>query len=128
MASALGFALAYPARRIVSIVGDGVFQFGIQTLWSAAHLGLPITFVVIDNASYAAVRAAVKRYRGTSDGPFPASDIGGIDIAAAARGFGAKAWRVDRLQDLVSALDAAGAHAGPSVIDVHTDPHDTGPA
>ncbi len=128
MAAALGFALAYPGRRIVSIIGDGVFQFGVQTLWTAAQLGLAITFVVIDNASYAAVRAAVKRYRGTNEGPFPASDLGGIDIAAVSRGFGAYAVRVERLQDLVSALDAAGAHAGPSVIDVHTDPHDTGPA
>ncbi len=128
MAAAIGFALAEPQKRIVSVIGDGVFQFGIQTLWTAASLGLPITFVVVNNASYAAVRAAIKRYRRSSAGPFPASDIAGIDIAMVARGFGALAFSVKNLRELPAALAAAGTHAGPCVIDVHTDSNDTGPA
>jgi thiamine pyrophosphate-dependent acetolactate synthase large subunit-like protein len=125
--AALGVALASPGQRVVSIVGDGVFQFGVHTLWTAAALGVPLTVVVIDNSSYAAVRAAMKRYRGSQSGPFPASDLSGFDVVTAARGFGAWATSVERLADLGAALDAASAQHGPAVINVRTDPSNTGP-
>jgi benzoylformate decarboxylase len=75
MGAAIGVALAC-GRPIYCIVGDGVFQFGIQALWSAVAMQLPITFIVNDNASYAAVKGALKRYRdGDMSGPWPGTDI-----------------------------------------------------
>jgi benzoylformate decarboxylase len=130
MGAALGAQLAKPEARVVCLIGDGVFQFGIQALWTASALQLPVTFVVIDNASYAAVKAALKRFRRRSPGPdpgvFPASDIGGPEIAAIARGFGVHAQVIDRIADLRGALQRAFT-AGPSVIVVKTDTTHTGP-
>ncbi len=128
MGGAIGVQLARPKARVVDVVGDGSFQFGIQALFTAQQMQLPITYVVIDNASYAAVRAAVKRHRkGAGSKAFPASDLRGPDIAAIARGFGAHGESVERIADLQGALDRAFAVAGPSVIVVKTDSSHTGP-
>jgi benzoylformate decarboxylase len=122
MGAAIGVALAC-GRPIYCIVGDGVFQFGIQALWSAVAMQLPITFIVNDNASYAAVKGALKRYRdGDMSGPWPGTDISGPDYAAIARGFGAFGVTVERLSDVRAALDAARAQKGPSVVCIRTDP------
>jgi len=122
MGAAVGVALGV-RRRVYCIVGDGVFQFGIQALWTAVAQQLPITFIVNDNASYAAVKGALKRYRGgDGGGPWPGTDTSGPDYAAIARGFGARGERIERLADLGAALDSARIAAGPSVICVRTDP------
>jgi thiamine pyrophosphate-dependent acetolactate synthase large subunit-like protein len=128
MGGAIGVQLARPDARIVNVVGDGSFQFGIQALFTAKQLDLPITYIVVDNVAYAAVRAAVKRYRkGERAAAYPASDLHGPDIAAIARGFGAVAETIDKIADLRGALDRAFAAKGPTVIVVKTDTHHTGP-
>ena len=128
MGAAIGVQLARPNARVVNVVGDGSFQFGIQALFTAEQMQLPITYVVVDNVSYAAVRAAMKRHRkGTREAAYPASDLRGPDIAAIARGFGAYAETVDRITDLRGALDRAFAANGPSVVVVKTDTTHTGP-
>ncbi|MGA2395686.1 MAG: thiamine pyrophosphate-dependent enzyme [Candidatus Lustribacter sp.] len=128
MGAAIGVQLARPQARVVDVVGDGSFQFGVQALFTAVRLQLPITYVVIDNESYAAVRAALKRRRkGAPEAAYPASDLRGPDIAAIARGFGAHAETVARIADLRGALDRAFAAAGPAVVVVKTDPAHTGP-
>ena len=128
MGGAIGVQLARPDARVVNVVGDGSFQFGIQALFTAEQLKLPITYIVVDNVSYAAVRAAMKRHRkGVREADYPASDLRGPDIAAIARGFGAVAETIDKIADLRGALDRAFAAAGPSVIVVKTDTTHTGP-
>jgi thiamine pyrophosphate-dependent acetolactate synthase large subunit-like protein len=128
MGGAIGVQLARPDARVVNVVGDGSFQFGIQALFTAEQMQLPITYIVVDNVSYAAVRAAMKRHRkGVREADYPASDLRGPDIAAIARGFGADAVTIDRITDLRGAIDRAFAVAGPSVIVVKTDTTHTGP-
>src|SRR6185295_8350829 len=48
MAGAIGVSLALPQRPVVAIVGDGSAMYSIQALWTAAHLKLPITYVIPD--------------------------------------------------------------------------------
>jgi benzoylformate decarboxylase len=129
MGGAIGVQLARPEARVVCVIGDGVFQFGIQALFTAAQLRLPLLFVVVDNVSYAAVRAALKRFRRNGrPAPYPASDLAGPDIAAIAHGFGAAAETVDCIPDLRGALERALAVTDrPSVVVVKTDPEHTGP-
>lgn len=130
MGAAIGAQLARPGARVVCIVGDGAFQFGIQSLHTANSLRLPIVHIVVDNASYAAVKAALKRYRersDTSQATFPASDIAGPDIATIARGFGAYSETIESLADLPIAIERALRVDGPSVVVVKTDPSHTGP-
>lgn len=126
MGAALGIALGTPGERVFCFVGDGVLQFGIQALATAAALGLPVVFVVNDNGSYAAVRDALVRYRGVRDGPFPGCDIAGPDYAAVARAFGVRGLRVERLAELDDAVAAVLRDDGPSLLAIRTDPDAAG--
>ena len=52
MAGAVGISLGLPDRPVVAIVGDGSAMYTIQALWTAAHLKLPITYLIPNNRSY----------------------------------------------------------------------------
>ncbi len=124
LGAALGVAEA--GERVVAVLGDGVFQFGIAGLWTAVSRALPVTFVVVNNQSYGAVKAALRRYDGAAVARdvYPVTSLAGPDIAAIARGFGTHGVRVERLEDLDGAL---ASRPGPTVIEVLTDPNDSGP-
>lgn len=125
--AALGYQLGAPSRHVVAVLGDGVFQFGPQALWAAARYHIPVTYLVINNRSYAAVAAALRRYDGLAEqtGVYPGKDIAGVDIAAVARGFGLAAQRLDDAADIPAAIRK---HRGqPALLEIHTDPDDFGP-
>lgn len=129
MGAAAGVAAARPSERVLAVMGDGSFQFGIQALWVTARYGLPVTFVVINNESYAAVAAALNRYgrRAAQSGQYPGKDIAGPHIATVAEGFGVPASRVTTSELLVQRLQKAHMNSGPSLIEVMSDPEDLGP-
>ena len=56
--AAVGAAMARPDRKVVAVIGDGSSMYGIQALWTAAREQLPVTFVILDNSQYAAVRSS----------------------------------------------------------------------
>jgi benzoylformate decarboxylase len=129
MGAALGIKLARPEREVIAVMGDGAFQFGPQALWVAARYQIPVTYVVINNESYAAVGAALRRYGGTAveRGEFPGKDLSGIDVAAIAGGYGVFAQRLHQATELEGAMDKARAHGGPALIEIMTDPDYLGP-
>jgi benzoylformate decarboxylase len=126
--AALGVALGLPGRRVLSVLGDGVFQFGIQALWSAARARLPVTFVVVNNESYAAVASALHRHGGQAarTGVYPGKDISGPRIDRISEGFGVPAVRVEDAAGLREALRSARERPGPFLVEVMTDPTDLG--
>ncbi|MET8244010.1 thiamine pyrophosphate-dependent enzyme [Streptomyces sp. NPDC005202] len=112
---AVGRALA-DRRRVVCVLGDGSALYSVQALWTAARHRAPVTFVVLDNGGYAAVRALGRRI---GIAPVPGTDIGGIDFAALAESFGCPAAHADRPADLPAALEralAAGDEDGPRLL------------
>lgn len=127
--AALGAQLGDPNRRVLAVLGDGGFQFGLPGLWTAARYDIPTIFLVINNQSYAAVGAAVRRFAGTLTDDERASfvDLSGADLAAIASGFGIPGVRARTLSELSEALREAFERRGPSVIEVMTDPVDLGP-
>jgi benzoylformate decarboxylase len=129
MGAALGIAMGMPDRRVAAVLGDGVFQFGMPALWSAAGSGLPVTYVVLNNQSYAAVGAALRRFGGEAveRQHYPGVDIAGPRIADVSTAFGVPGRRVDTLADLRECLDAARAVDHPTLIEVMTDPAEFGP-
>jgi benzoylformate decarboxylase len=120
MGAALGIAMGMPGRRVAAVLGDGVFQFGVPALWSAARSGLPVTYVVINNQSYAAVAAALRRFGGEAvrQGRFPGVDISGPRIADISTGFGVPGQRVDTLADLRECLDATRGTDHPTLVEI----------
>jgi benzoylformate decarboxylase len=68
LAAAVGISLADPSRQVICVVGDGSAMYSIQALWTAAQHGLPITFVVMNNSGYGALRA-FSQFTKTSNAP-----------------------------------------------------------
>jgi benzoylformate decarboxylase len=116
--AAVGVALADPARKVVALIGDGSSLYTIQGLWTAAQHRLPVTFVILNNAGYGAVKSLGARM---GIAHMPGSDVPGVDFLDIARGFGCLALRVERAADLVPALQQAYASDQPWVIDVRMD-------
>ncbi len=116
--AAVGIALAEPARRIICVLGDGSSMYSIQALWNAVQHHLPITFVILNNQEYAALKSFGRVFNTPN---FPGADLPGIDIPAIARGYGCPAVCIERSSDLAAALSEAFASAGPVVVDVIVD-------
>ena len=117
--AAVGVALADPAHRVICLLGDGSSMYSIQGLWTAVQHRLPITFLILNNQEYAALKAFGKLFE-TQD--FAGVDLPGINIEAIARGYGCAAERVERAEDLAGALTRSFACSGPVLLDVQVDP------
>jgi len=113
--AAVGVALANIRRKVICIVGDGSSLYSIQSLWTAMEQKLPITFVIFNNGGY----GALKSFGGMLGIPgAPGQDVGGVDFAMLARGFGCEGVRVTRTGETEEALAAALVAKGPVLVDV----------
>jgi benzoylformate decarboxylase len=125
MGAALGVQLAYPRRRVVATIGDGSVMYAPQALWTAAHYALPVTYVVVNNASYAILKSGMLSLGlpSAKRGVFPGMDLVGpeIDYVALARSMGVLAERIDKPAALRDALTRALGHPGPALVDVAID-------
>jgi len=118
MAGAVGVALAQPGRPLAAVVGDGSAMYGIQALWTAAHLKLPITYVITNNRSYRILKERLVSMRGTDR--FVGMDLRdpAIDFTGLAQSMGVPARRIIDPQDFAPALREAMASGAPRLIEV----------
>ncbi len=116
MPAAVGVALAAPGRRVAAIIGDGSAMYSIQSMFSAFQLGARVTFLILNNGSYEALKG-FGRIFGMQQ--VPGTDLGGLDFVALARGHGiGSARRVDTADELDIALAESFAAEGPNLIEI----------
>ena len=115
---AVGISLAQPARPVVAIIGDGSAMYGVQALWTAAHLKLPVTYVIANNRSYRILKERLVSMRASDR--FTGMDLRDpeIDFTGLARSLGVPAERVTDPQGIVPALRAALQAGSPRLIEV----------
>ncbi|HEY0530235.1 MAG TPA: benzoylformate decarboxylase [Actinoplanes sp.] len=113
MPLAVGRALAGTGERVVCVIGDGSSMYSVQALWTAARYRAGVTFVVLDNHGYTAVRQLGRRL-GTPD-PV-GTELAGIDFATVAAGLGCPAVTVSAASGLATALADALAADGPFLV------------
>jgi benzoylformate decarboxylase len=113
--AAVGVALARPGRKIIAVLGDGSAMYGIQGLWSAADLGLPIAFIIIANSSYRALEEFGRHF---DIGALPGVELPHLDFCALAAGHGVRGIRVERCEDLDAALGEVFAATAPMLLEV----------
>jgi len=117
--AAIGIALARPREKVIALLGDGSSMYAVQGLWTAAQLGLGVTFVIIKNRRYEALlefgrHFGLQRTVGTA--------LPDIDFCALARGQGVKATVVDHHDALDQALQTAFATlTEPTLVEVAVD-------
>jgi acetolactate synthase I/II/III large subunit len=81
VAGALGVKLARPDCPVVSICGDGSFNFGVpgSAFWSAHRAGAPFVAVILNNQAYRASKLPVQKLypkgKADAEGTFPETDL-----------------------------------------------------
>ncbi len=116
--AALAAALVHRERRVVALVGDGGMGMTFAEIETAVREGAHFVVLVFDNERYGMIRDHQTR----RDSPTsPATDLGPVDFAAAARACGARGVRVETDAAFEPALRTALAASGPTVIQLSMD-------
>jgi acetolactate synthase-1/2/3 large subunit len=115
----VGAAIGRPASKCVAVMGDGSFGFACGEMETIARLRLPITLVVVSNATYGWIKAGQKSGYG---GRYFSVDFQRTDHAAVAAAFGLKSWRVEDPEKLKPTLKQAFEAGGPTLVDVICQP------
>jgi benzoylformate decarboxylase len=102
-------------RPVIAIMGDGSFQYSVQSIWSAAQLGLGMLIVIMRNDEYAILKsfAALERTPGV-----PGLELGGMDFVSIAQGYGCDAARVETVDAIRRAAAKAWSRDVPTVLEV----------
>jgi acetolactate synthase-1/2/3 large subunit len=116
--AALAAALVHRERRVVALVGDGGMGMTLAEVETAVRENAHVVAIVFDNEQYGMIRD----HQDKAGSPrTPATDLGPLDFAAAARACGARGVRVDTDAAFEGALRTALAAAGPTVIQLALD-------
>ena len=121
---AIGVKMASPDRPVACISGDGSAMWSIQSLWTAAHYNIPVTFIVISNGAYRQVRMMKTVLMGEAGkGRHLGTDLENPrnDFCKLAEGMGLVAQRVETPEELRNALQKAFSISRPNLIDVTVD-------
>lgn len=101
MPAAIGLKLGRPKHPVLAIVGDGSSMYSIQSLWTAATLGIGTVFIVLNNGGYAVMNRLAEQRGGTPAWPA----FGALSVSAIARGFGVESRVVDNHDELLAVLN-----------------------
>jgi benzoylformate decarboxylase len=106
-------------RPVIAIIGDGSFQYSVQSIWSAAQHHLRMLIVVMRNAEYAILKsfAVLEQAPGV-----PGLDLPGLDIVSIARGYGCDAAHVEDLGAIKHAAEGAWTKDVPTVLEIPISP------
>ena len=124
---ALGYALpasvgahfGRPGAKCVAVMGDGSFGFAAGEMETIARLGVPVTLVVISNATFGWIKAGQKT---GYDQRYFSVDFTPTDHARVAEAYGIRSWSVTDPAALSGVLARAVAHPGPTLVDVICQP------
>lgn len=116
--ASVGVSMANPDRPVVCYSGDGSAMYSIQSLWTAAHHKLPLTFVIANNGGYRIIKQRLLAFHG--DDHFVGMDFAdpAVEFAELARSLGLEAVRIAQAKDLRPALQSAFNRPGPKLIEV----------
>ncbi len=119
---ALGVKLGAPEADVIAVVGDGSAAWSMQSLWTATRYQIPVTFVVLNNATYGQVKLVRRMVLG--DYPLAEKHEGMeldrpvIDFSLLARSLGVESERIDEPEEIGAALGRATKAGKPRVVEV----------
>lgn len=112
----IGAKLAAPDRQVIGFGGDGAFILSLHELATMRQAGVDATYVVSNNQCYAYGRKIYENLQV----PVISHDLGEFNYANIAKAFGCFGIRVERPEDIRSALEAARNSGLPAVVEVMT--------
>ncbi|MEN1762211.1 biosynthetic-type acetolactate synthase large subunit [Anoxynatronum sibiricum] len=122
LGACMGAAIGRKDKKVINIAGDGSFLMNCNELATAAHYQLPILIIILDNGVLGMVRQWQdlffdKRFAGTTIDRK-------TDFVKLAEAFGAKGYKLERVEDVESVLKEALVQDGPVVVHVPIDKDD----
>ena len=119
--AAVGIALAQAPRPVCCFSGDGSAMYTIQALWTAAHLKLPITYVIASNGGYRILKQRLVAFHGNDR--FTGMNLADpeIDFVGLAKALGMPGERISAPDAVAPALQRAFASPGPKLLEVVVD-------
>ena len=119
--AAVGIQLADMSRPVCAIIGDGSAMYSIQALWTAAHMKLPMTYIITNNSSYRILKQRLVSFHDNNN--FIGMELNDppLDFVLIAQGMGVTATRVTEADEVGPALRAAFDNPGPNLLDIAVD-------
>jgi thiamine pyrophosphate-dependent acetolactate synthase large subunit-like protein len=115
MPAAIGAKIAQPDKVVVSIVGDGGFQFTMHELATAKQFKIGLPIVIFNDSTYTAVKMEqAMQY----DRRYLAVDLENPDFVKLAAAYGIPGVRANSPDELESAVVEASGRDLPTIIDV----------
>ena len=116
---AIGVKLARPDERVWSISGDGGFQMNAQELGTIMEQQLDVKIIILNNGYLGMVRQWQTFF---FDGCYAGTPMQSPDFKLLAQAYGIPHRKVERLDDVMPALQEAIAHQGAIVLEFICDP------
>lgn len=110
----LAAALARPEKKVVGLVGDASFLMASSDFVTICELGLPVVIAVHADRQIGMIYATLTEKFGRAY----ATEIGAVDFVRYAEAFGATGLRVDDVDDIDAAWEAALAADGPVLLEL----------
>lgn len=117
--AAMGACIADKSQLVLNIAGDGSIQMNIQELATCVEYDLPVKVMILNNGYLGMVRQwqeklFEKKYEGTQ--------ISSPDFVKVAEAYGAKGLRVQKEEEIESALKEAIEYPGPVFLEFIIEP------
>jgi pyruvate dehydrogenase (quinone) len=114
MLHAIGAQSACPDRQVISFSGDGGFSMMMGDFLTLQQMNLPVKIILLNNGTLGFVELEMKANGFLDSG----CDLRNPNFAAMATSMGIKGVRVEKPQELRTAIQEALAHDGPALVDV----------
>ena len=111
----IGAQASQPGRQVVTLSGDGGLAMLLGELITLRQMHLPVKVVVFNNGALSFVELEMKSAGIVNFG----TDLDNPDFAGIAQAVGLFGTSVEKADELEGALQAAFAHDGPALVDVH---------
>lgn len=113
--ASMGAAAGAPDRTVVAFIGDGGFQMTIQELATIAQEQFPVKIVILNNRYLGMVRQWQQLF---FDHRYSFVNLKNPDFVTVAKGFYIDGERVEKREDLNSAISRMLAHKGPYLLEI----------
>jgi acetolactate synthase-1/2/3 large subunit len=120
ISAAIGTSVAHPGERVLCMTTEGSLAMGVADFETAARLRLPITYVVLDNGSFAWIKMLQHLFMGKR---YFQVDPGPIDPVLVAQGMGLSAHHVTSVAQLETSARASLGQDSPTVLHVRVPEH-----
>ena len=115
----LGAKVANPTRPVISLMGDGGFGMTLSEISTAVSYGINTITLVLNNKCWGAEKAYQRDFFGER---YLGADISSPPFDKIAELYGAKGYRVEKVNEIKSVVQEAINLKKPAVIDIMIDP------